>query len=67
VKEPVAIEGAEMIWRIPIWLWGMLFVGIVGPVIIHLIWMLCFDRYIWNEEGVEEVLGEEFIERYQIK
>lgn len=56
-----------MIWGVPIWLWICFLFGTVGTVIPHLLWMLCFDKYIWNRERAKEILGEEFMDRHNIR
>jgi hypothetical protein len=56
-----------MLFGVPIWLWICFLAGTAGTVVPHLMWALCFNKYIWNQERAKDILGEEFIERYQIK
>jgi hypothetical protein len=55
-----------MLWGVPIWIWVCFAVSMIGPVTIHLLWSLLFDKYLWNEAKVKEAMGEDFVRRHNI-
>ena len=53
-----------MLFGFPFWAWILLALRTFGGPIALLIWALLFDKYIWNQEKVIEVMGEKWARKH---